>query len=383
MHYLQILLSCVIIQPMSLDHLVTQHGVMNLPVFLPDATFGVVRGLDASDLCACGVQALVMNTFHLMQKPGSSTVQSLGGLHAMAGWSGPIVTDSGGFQAYSLIHQHNLDGSIIANGIEFTPEGSHRKFLLTPEKSVQLQLGYGSDVVICLDDCTHVDAPESEQTTSVSRTIDWAKRGKCEYLKILGQKKMGPHNRPLLFAVIQGGGVLSLRKQCAEQLLGIGFDGFGFGGWPLDGQGQLLTDILAYTRELIPPGFPLHALGVGHPANLAACASLGYDLFDSAMPTRDARHGRLYSFLTKPDKRTIVSRHGWLHFTYVNDVKHIKSDAPVSEFCDCHTCQHYSLGYLRHLFKIEDSLYKRLATIHNVRFMTKLTDLLSREADVN
>ncbi|HEX5501248.1 MAG TPA: tRNA guanosine(34) transglycosylase Tgt, partial [Thermomicrobiales bacterium] len=228
------------------------HGAVALPAFLPDATLGVVRAVDATDLLACGVQALVMNAFHLMRRPGSSTVQALGGLHAMAGWPGPIVTDSGGFQAYSLIHENPHNGRIDDRGITFRPDGGARKFFLTPEKTVQLQLGYGTDVVVCLDDCTHVDAPAEEQRAAVRRTVAWSRRCKAEYERILAQRRTPPERRPLLFAVIQGGGDRDLRRECAEALLALGFDGYGYGGWPLDGQGNLLAEIIAYTRELVP-----------------------------------------------------------------------------------------------------------------------------------
>src|SRR5262249_10589159 len=145
------------------------HGELQLPAFLPDATLGVVRAVDAGDLEACGVPALVMNTFHLMQRPGSSTIKALGGLHAMSGWQRPIVTDSGGFQAYSLVHQNSKYGRMIDNGIVFRPEGAVREFSLTPEKAIQLQLSYGADIAICLDDCTHVDAPLAEQELAITR----------------------------------------------------------------------------------------------------------------------------------------------------------------------------------------------------------------------
>ncbi|MEA4908292.1 MAG: tRNA-guanine transglycosylase [Chloroflexi bacterium] len=359
----------------GLKYIQLAHGRLDFPVYLPDATFGVVRAVDAPDLVACQVQALVMNTFHLMQRPGSSTVQSLGGVHRMSGWQRPIVTDSGGFQAYSLIRQNPKFGSLSDRGLSFQPEGAERKFQLTPEKSVQLQFAYGSDVVICLDDPTHVDASLDEQRLSVERTITWAKRSKQEYERQWKQRRLEAERRPLLFGVIQGGGVPDLRKRCADALLEIGFDGFGYGGWPLDGDGNLLTDILGLTRELVPNTLPMHALGVGHPENVAACYRLGYDLFDSAMPTRDARHGRLYTFTTA---QALDGR--WLEYVYVADDRHIKSDRPVSEFCDCHTCRHFSLGYLRHLYKLNDSLYPRLATIHNLRFMTQLTDRMRESA---
>jgi queuine tRNA-ribosyltransferase len=344
------------------------HGPVPLPVFLPDATFGVVRSVDAADLEQCQVPAVVMNTFHLMQTPGSSTIQSLGGLHRMTGWRRPIITDSGGFQAYSLIHQNPKNGSLTDRGILFRAEGTDRKIQLTPEKTVQLQINYGADVVFCLDDCTHAEAADKAQRDSVRRTVAWAARGKVEFERLVNEKRLDPH--PRLFAVIQGGQSRDLRRECAEGLLQIGFDGFGYGGWPLDRQGHLLTDMLACTRELVPPEFPLHALGVGHPQNVADCARMGYGLFDSAMPARDARHGRLYTF------RGPGLSDDWFGFLDSGDDQHIKASQPVADDCDCACCTRYSLGYLHHLFKLNDSLFLRLSTLHNVRFMTRLIDRL-------
>ena len=351
------------------------HGQLQLPVYLPDATLGVVRATDATDLQHCQLQAVVMNTFHLMQRPGSSTIHALGGLHKMSAWPHPIITDSGGFQAYSLIQQNAKFGTMDDDGITFKPEGADRKFHLTPEKTVQLQINYDTDIVICLDDCTHVDASPEIQERAVRRTIAWAKRCRREFDHLMSQKRLTPEKRPLLFAVIQGGGSQELRGRCAQELLEIGFDGYGFGGWPLDAQGKLLTDIIGYTRELIPRQFPMHALGIGHPRNVAECTRLGYGIFDSAMPTRDARHARLYTFSS--DEYRLEGK--WLSYVYVNDDKHIKSAKPVSAVCDCLCCSHYSLGYLHHLFKINDTLFFRLATIHNLRFMTMLTQRLRED----
>ncbi len=369
--------------------LIVPGATLEAPQFLPDATQGVVRSLDAADLLGCQVEAVVMNTFHLMQRPGSATVHALGGLHQMTGWAGPIITDSGGFQAYSLIHQNPKAGSIQDKGISFQPEGGSRKFQLTPEKCIQLQFAYGSEVIISLDDCTHVDAPLSDQESSVRRTIDWAWRGKNEYLRQAESRKLDENNRPRLFAVIQGGGYAQLRQRCAEAMLEIGFDGYGYGGWPLDGAGNLLVDVIAYTRQLVPPQFPMHALGVGHPLNVAACYRLGYSLFDSAMPTRDARHGRLYTFKVADARigkgavpvKGDLSGSDWLEYIYINDEKHIRSSEPLAYDCDCLCCQKYSRGYLHHLFKINDTLFFRLATIHNLRFMTRLTEELRRGRD--
>jgi queuine tRNA-ribosyltransferase len=295
----------------------------------------------------------------------------------MSGWNRPIITDSGGFQAYSLIHQNPKAGRINDKGLSFLPEGSGRKYQLTPEKSIQLQVAFGTDIAICLDDCTHVDAPYSDQLSSVDRTIAWAARCKKEFNHLLKIKGIEYDLVPKLYAVIQGGGDLELRKRCANELLEIGFDGFGYGGWPLDGSGNLLLDVLTYTRELIPANFPMHALGVGHPYNILECYMSGYGLFDSAMPTRDARHGRLYAF-SRPGEKLEGK---WLRYIYIEDEKNIRNDGPIFLGCDCPVCAHTSLGYLRHLFKMNDSLYPRLATLHNLRFMVLLTNQLM-ELDV-
>lgn len=357
------------------DELRLPHGALALPAFLPDATLGVVRSVDADDLLATGTPAVVMNAYHLMRRPGSSTVQALGGLHRMSGWPRPIITDSGGFQAYSLIQRNPKLGSIGANGITIRAEDSDRKYLLTPEKAIQLQLSYDTDVAICLDECTHVDAPEDEQRTAVERTIQWAKRCRGEFDRLIAQKRLPEERRPMIFGVIQGGGYPDLRRRCAEALLEIGFDGYGYGGWPLDSHGKLLTEIITYTRAQVPARYPMHALGVGHPANIVACAEAGYTIFDSAMPTRDARHGRLFVYTAEHPALTTTSS-DWFQYLYVEDEKHIKASGPISPWCDCYTCSRYSLGYLRHLYKVGDGLYHRLATLHNLRFMVHLMDLL-------
>ena len=355
-------------------------GKVHFPVFLPDATYGVVRTVDARDLAGIGIEALVMNTFHLTQKPGSSTIQALGGLHQMTGWHRPIITDSGGFQAYSLIRQNARYGSINDKGILFYPEGSSRKFQLTPQKAIQLQMSYGADIVFCLDDCTHVDEDEAAQRLSVERTIAWARLSKAAYLRLAEQKEQTGQQRPLLFAVVQGGGFKEQRKRCADALLEIGFDGFGFGGWPLDGENRLLTEIIAYTRQLIPAAFPMHALGIGHPQNLLATYHLGYDLFDSAMPTRDARHGRLYTFTSAPSPGAPGLTGDWVAYQYVDNPRSIRSSQPISQWCDCPCCRDYPLGYLYHLFKQGDPLFMRLCTLHNLRFMVQLTERIREQA---
>lgn len=356
------------------------HGRLSLPLFMPDATFGVVRSLGMDDLVRCGIQAVVMNTFHLMQRPGSSVIQAMGGLHSFSSWSRPVVTDSGGFQAYSLIRQNPKFGSLTNKGVVFRPEGSSHKFILTPEKSIQLQLCYGSDIAICLDDCTHVSEPFGSQQESVTRTIAWAKTCKAEFEQRVKQHHFPKKVRPLLFAVVQGGGSYDLRRECAGSLCEIGFDGYAYGGYPLDSDGNLLTDMIKFTRQLIPHEFPMIALGVGQPSNVLECSRIGYDLFDSSMPTRDARQGRLYN--SEGDFSDHVE--AWKReysYLYIKDEKHSRSKGAISSHCDCLTCANYPLAYLHHLFKVGDALYLRLATIHNLRFMVLLTKHLREDLD--
>ncbi len=372
--------------PRSTLHL--PHGSLTLPVFLPDATRGVVKAVDSADLETVGIEGVVMSAFHLMQHPGSTTVKALGGLHAMSGWRRPIVTDSGGFQAYSMIRQNAKFGSLSDKGITYRPDAKH-KILLTPEKSVHLQMSYGADVVICLDDCTHPDDTDDNQRESVRRTIAWAKRCKVEFDKIRNakpQRSRGAEEHspqlpsspapPLLLGVVQGGSSKALREECAEALLQIGFDGFGYGGWPINSAGELVRDMIGHTRELIPREFPMHALGIGHPNSIFECVKMGYDIFDCALPTRDARRGRLMTWTNAEH----VFTDKWWRYIYIEDDKHMKTDTPISEYCACPTCQRYSRGYLHHLFKVKDVTFMRLATLHNLRFMVQLMEWIRSAA---
>jgi queuine tRNA-ribosyltransferase len=378
------------------------HGTLRLPAFLPDATRAVVRAVDSADLESVGIEGLVMSAFHLMQHPGSTTVKALGGLHKMAGWPHPIITDSGGFQAYSMIRQNAKFGSLTDKGIVFRPDAKS-KILLSPEKSVQLQMGYGADVVICLDDCTHPEDNDDNQRESVRRTIAWARRCKEEFLRLTesSPRRRGDTekrrrrddadgetsvssvnsvvNHPKLFGVIQGGSSKELRKQCADALLEIGFDGFGYGGWPLNSEGELVRDMVAYTRELVPAHLPMHALGIGHPSSIVECFRMGYEIFDSALPTRDARRGRLMAFNQPIAETRFSSDVKWWSYRYIEDDKHMKADAPLSEHCNCPTCRRYSRGYLHHLFKVKDASFLRLSTVHNLRFMVQLMDALRNQ----
>ncbi len=230
--------------------LTTRHGELMMPAFLPDATRAGVRSVTSDDLRAVGIPAIVVNAFHLMRRPGVRVIQAAGGVHKFMDWDGPILSDSGGFQVYSLIRQNPDYGVIRANEVIFREPGTSEKWTLTPEKVVQIQFQLGSDIVVCLDDCTDAGDDLSEQARSVERTIRWARRCKQEFERLVSQQKRD--DRPLLFAVVQGGASEELRRECARALVEIGFDGFGFGGWPLTEDGELLTDVLRWVVDALP-----------------------------------------------------------------------------------------------------------------------------------
>lgn len=355
---------------------------VNFPIFLPDATKGAVKGLDGRDLKEAGVEGVVVNSFHLTSEPGTTVVKSLGKLKRFMNWDGWVVSDSGGFQLLSLVYENKSYGSVNDDGIRFSRDskGRRKRHNFTPEKSIQVQFNLGADIMICLDDCPPISAGLDENQLSVRRTIEWAKRCKDEFLKQLEDRKETAHNRPLLFAVIQGGNYEDLREKCAKELMKIGFDGFCFGGWPLDKEKNLNRKILLFTATLMPDGLPKFALGVGNPQALIDCVKMGYNIFDCVLPTRDARHHRLYVFSKDPrqiafnDEVTNITE-----FIYIKDEKYARDPRPISDYCDCYTCRNYSRAYLRHLFEIEDPQALRLSSIHNLRVYTKLTEVLRED----
>lgn len=345
---------------------------LRLPAFFPDGTYGVVRCVDGEDLRRVQVPGVVMNTYHLLTKPGVKTIRALGGLHQMAGWDRPILTDSGGFQVFSLIRENPKYGEIRAHEIIFRPERGQEKLILSPEKCIGSQMAFGSNIQMCLDFCTHPSESAETQQKSVDVTIEWGARCREAFDALVREKKLEGPDTPKLFAIIQGGEDEGLRRRCAEGLRAIGFDGYGFGGWPLDASGALMTDILRLTADLMPEETPKYAMGLGRPEGIAACFQMGYTLFDCVIPTREARHGRLYTWREDPRQAEIDETGQFYRFHYALDDRHMADRRPVDAHCDCPLCQTYSRGYLRHLFKLGDGLGLRLATLHNLRFYTRL-----------
>ena len=360
---------------LHLSPLVTAHGVLPLPTFLPDATRGVVRSLDAADVANTGIPGLMVNALHLSSNPGASVISEAGGIHKFSGWNGPVASDSGGFQVYSLLHDASGLATVTRKGFSYRFDPGQSSRLLTPERCARIQHRLGADIAFCLDHCTHPEAPAEEQRQSVSNTVEWAGRFKMEMSRLTDTAKPA-RTGPLLFAVIQGGASANLRKECVEKLQPLGFDGYGFGGWPTDGSGELV-DMVGQVAEMAPAGAPLHALGIGSPENLVAAYRLGYDLFDCVLPTRDARHKRLYAFRKGAEGSKLEGR-DFFEKVYIGDRRHVRDHSPIEEGCDCHCCQRHSRAFLHHLFRVGDHLALRLATIHNLRFYARLTGMLGR-----
>jgi len=357
----------------------TPHGTLQLPAFLPDATRGVIRAVDAADLAECGIQGVMVNAFHLRSRPGVRLIAEQGGIHRFMNWDRPVAADSGGFQAYSLLTGSPKLGSVTDEGFTYRLQKGGKRIVLTPEKCIRTQFRLDADLLFCLDHCTHPDAPPDTQRRSVEQTVAWARQCRDTYDEVVEQKALPPERRPLLLAVIQGGGDPDLRRECAERLLEIGFDGYGYGGWPITDDGQL-TESVAQVAELTPADQPRFALGIGKPENLVAAAGFGYHLFDCVIPTRDARHKRLYVF-DRPPEQSTLSGADFYRCLYLQDDVHVRDQAPVEEGCDCRCCQGYSRAYLHHLFTIRDGLADRLATLHNLRFYRRLVAALAAQQD--
>jgi queuine tRNA-ribosyltransferase len=351
---------------------------LKLPVYFPDATRAVVRTIDSHDLRSVHVEGIVMNPFHLWMQPGMSVIKKCGGIKNFTGWDGIVVTDSGGFQVFSLIQQNPAAGRIHEKGITFNVPGKKTRtsYMLTPETSIQLQFDIGSDIMFALDYFTPLKEDAASVRISVDMTIDWARRSKHEYESQIARRNIPTKDRPLLFGIIQGGHHKNESKRCAEELLEIGFDGFGLGGFLFDENNDLDLPSIEYISSLTPSKYPRFALGVGYPEGIVSCHALGFDVFDCVLPTRDARHHRLYTYRQDPRTITPSGSQPFYSHVYIMDERYIRDEDPISQFCDCHTCQTTSRAYLRHLFSINDASALRLATIHNLRMYTQLIERL-------
>jgi queuine tRNA-ribosyltransferase len=326
------------------------HGTVETPVFMPVGTYGAVKAMSPAELDEIGAQIILGNTFHLWLRPGTDVVKAHGGLHRFTGWTRPILTDSGGFQVFSLGAMRH----VREDGVEFSSPVNGDKLFLTPERSMEIQRALDSDVVMAFDECTAHPATREETARSMALSMRWAARSKAAHAD----------NRNALFGIVQGGMHEDLRDESTGALTSIGFDGYAIGGLSVGEPKPEMMRVLAHTAPRLPDDKPRYLMGVGTPEDLVAGVCAGVDMFDCVLPTRNARNGWLFT------------RHGDVR---IRNARHRSDVGPVDATCACYTCRHFSRSYLHHLQRIGEILGARLATIHNLfYYMTLMAEL--REA---
>ena len=330
----------------------TPHGAVPTPAFMPVATQATVKALDPADLTAIGARILLSNTYHLYLRPGIETIERLGGLHRFMAWDGPILTDSGGFQVFSM----GLLRKVTEEGVTFRSHIDGAEHALTPEKVVELQRRLGVDIMMPLDVCPAYgeDAPAVRE--AAERTLRWAERGLTAY-------RSGQTKGQALFGIVQGGTSPELRRESAERTVALGFAGYAVGGLSLGEPKALTWAALDATEPLLPRDRLRYMMGVGSPEDLVEGVARGMDMFDCALPTRVARHGALFT----PEGRVNILR-----------APYRERREPIDPTCDCYACRTFSAAYLHHLFKAEELLAHRLATLHNLRFVLRLMETMRR-----
>ncbi|MGA6925731.1 MAG: tRNA guanosine(34) transglycosylase Tgt [Desulfosarcina sp.] len=324
----------------------TAHGKIQTPVFMPVGTQATVKALTPEELEAAGAQIILGNTYHLYLRPGCSVIGRFDGLHRFMHWERPILTDSGGFQVFSLARLRQLSEA----GYAFQSHHDGSSHLLSPEKSIEVQVCLNSDIIMCLDQCLEHSASRDQAEVALGLTTRWAARCKAFW-----QERTDRQNS--LFGIVQGGMFADLRARSAEAITAIDFPGYAIGGLSVGEPKALMMEVAAHTLPLLPADRPRYIMGVGTPEDLVELTGLGADMFDCVMPTRNARNGQLFT------------EHGTIN---IRNARFREDEGPVDSACDCYTCRHYSLAYLRHLYTAREILAYRLNTIHNVHYYVNL-----------
>lgn len=343
--------------------LTTRAGKVLTPTFMPDGTRGAVKGLTPQQVVDTGVQVVLANTYHLHLSPGEDVVKSLGGLHAFANRSGPMLTDSGGFQVFSLTHVNK----ITEEGVEFSDPATGDKIFLSPEKSIQIQFDLGADMMVAFDDVTALDDVGRERTLEAfERTHRWLERSIAEFRRLTAG--MAPSQRPLMFGVVQGGLDKKLRQRSLELVQASAVDGIAIGGLSVGESRQELYDMLKFLAPLYDPSRPHFLLGVGDPKDLRVGIENGIDMFDCVIPTRNARHGSAW-----------ITGDKTIHLT---NAQFTKDRAVIDPGCDCYACKEgFSKGFLRHQFKVGEPLAGSLVSMHNIRYLERLCGEYRKSGD--
>ncbi len=318
----------------------TAHGIIDTPAFMPVATKATVKTLTPEELYDMGTQVVISNSFHLFLSPRMEVIQNAGGLHEFMNWRRTIFTDSGGFQMI----RKDFPFKVSDEGIIYKNQRDGKKYSYTPEICLENQRILGSDVAMILDECPAYGSEYNVVEASVERTIQWAKRS----------KSVDKNDGQLFFAILQGGIFEELRKKCAEALLEMDFDGYGIGGLSIGEPKEIMNEVLKYSVPLVPKNKPRYLMGVGSPVELLEAIEAGIDIFDSAFPTRNARHGTLMTLKGNVD----IAR-----------TRYALDFAPIDDDCACYTCRNYTRAYLHHLFRESELLALRLASIHNLHFI--------------
>ncbi len=330
----------------------TAHGVVETPAFMPVATHGSVKGLTPQQVRDAGASIVLSNAYHLAQRPGVDVVRDLGGLHAMMGWDGPILTDSGGFQVMSLSALVRLDD----DGVAYRSHVDGRAGRLRPEDCIAVQEALGVDVAMSLDECVPAGAPAERVAAAVTRTTAWAARGLAARTR----------DDMALFGIVQGAFDVDQRAISAEALLAMPFDGYSVGGLSVGEPHDETARVARATIALLPVDRPRYLMGLGTPRDLLTFAGMGYDLFDCVLPTRNGRNGMLFT------------REGKL---MIRNARHARDPRPVEEECACYTCTHFSRGALRHLVMAKEMLGAQLASLHNLHFYLRLMCAIRDDVD--
>ena len=360
--------------------LLSAHGSLSIPFFMPDATRAFVKANTSADADRAGTEAMVVNTFHLYLQPGQKIIKRAGGVHNFMDWRGPLLSDSGGFQVFSLIHRGQGMGKIDDDKVLFKSPIDGSKHELTPEKSIQIQFDLGVDMMVCLDDCPPNDWPKKELEKAVRRSLDWAARCKREYLKQIKKRKISEDKRPLLFAVVQGGDYEDLRLKSAQELSAIGFDGYGFGARPVDKDGNFLAETIFKTASFLPEGSLRFALGVGTPEDIYRCYLMGWDMFDCVIPTREGRHGKLFFFKpgfkgfarSKAKPGPVAAYPDFYRTRNIGNAAFAQDFSPINAGSDLPELRRYSKAFLHHLFRLNEPLGQKLASLNNLEFYNRL-----------
>lgn len=342
-----------------------------LPIFFPDATRGYVRQLEWSDVRNVKLPGVLVNTFHLLREQGFEKTSASGGIRPLIGWDGAIISDSGGFQVMSIAKSGS--GAITDEGVTFEMDGV--RHLLTPEESIRYQLAMKTDLCVVLDDFTPPNATREEAEITVERTTKWARRCKSEFDHDTSTTSQWQGRKPYLVGVVQGGAFEDLRMRSIKELTEIGFDGYGYGGFPMK-DGKFDIEMAKFLADNLPKDALLYGLGIGKPDDIVKSVKLGWQIFDCVLPTRDARHGRLYVYTASNIDTINVYEENFYHYYNPKHVSHGDEKIPVSTACDCELCTTISRAELYKMWKQRNEKVLRLASIHNLRFYAILMEKL-------